>query len=260
MKTIQYVQEDKNLISLLVFQGRTITRMPELISQGYFPISIAQIMMQRILAYQSEDQGQIDSWRNFFDSGDTIIYHPDGRAKVICDSKTLIDINLISHFRWNGSLVLPEGTFDKAQGEEFSRLNFLKYTHTSLEQNEISENPILLALTRGDKKLLSEYVKLSNKYNVPLKIWTPFDKPRVEAERSLGLNYFSVESKYSILNYAMNSGKGRFVAIPKKDILKIQEEKSQKSQRQLLLEDLLQKGLITSQNVELVKGIIARYL
>lgn len=186
MDNIQYKPKEGSSLVVPVFNGRTVDRMPELVAQGYSPISVAGIMEQRIKAWQSGDQELAQLWgKNYFDSGDGIMYHPDGRIKVVPDSETLRSVNPNTSLKWYGAQVLSEGTFDKVQGEEFSRKDVKRFANEYLKQNEAPENPIWLALARGDKELLKEYVgQVYSRINDPdlMKIWVS-DAPDFEAER-----------------------------------------------------------------------------
>ncbi|MCB0370776.1 MAG: hypothetical protein KDD45_15465 [Bdellovibrionales bacterium] len=186
MDKIQYTSKEGSSLVVPVFNGRTVDKMPELVAQEYTPISVAGIMEQRIKAWQSGDQELAQLWgRNYFDSGDGIMYHPDGRIKVVPDSETLRSVNPNTPLRWYGAQVLSEGTFDKAQGEEFSRKDVKRFANEYLKQKDVLNNPIWLALARGDKELLKDYAgQVYSRINDPnlMKIWVS-DAPDFEAER-----------------------------------------------------------------------------
>jgi len=187
MDNIQYKQKDGSSVLVPVFNGRTIDKMPELISQGRAPISVPGIMEQRVNAWNSNDNNLAKQWgNNYFDSGDSIIYHPDGRIKIVPDSQTLSNVNGNSPLRWSGSLVLPEGTFDGVDGVEFSKKDIKKFANKYLKQGEVLKNPIWQALARGDEALLKEYAgQVYSRINDSklMKVWISPKSPDFEAER-----------------------------------------------------------------------------
>lgn len=220
MDKIQYTQKDGSSIVVPVFNGRTVDRMPELVAQGYSPISVAGIMEQRLNAWQSDDQELAQLWgKNYFDSGDGIMYHPDGRIKVVPDSETLRKVNPNTPLKWYGAQVLSEGSFDKAQGEEFSRKDVKRFANEYLKQKDVLNNPIWLALTRGDKELLKDYAgqvySRINDSNL-MKIWVS-DAPDFEAERLWclsGLDYYS--NVYGNYGGLLGGDDGRLVGVAPK--------------------------------------------
>ena len=239
MGNILYTPKEGNSIVVPVYNGRIIDQMPKLIVQGYTPITVAQIMEQRILAWQSLDfeieqrlkqkffnpklknKELATVWgNNSFYSGDSIIYHPDGRIKVVHDSKTLRCINDTSPLKLNGSLVLPEGTFETAEGQEFSREDVDKFTGKYLKQKEVFENPIWQALARGDKELLKTYVgQVYSKNNDPdlMKIHVSKEKSDFEAERPWYLNGLGISSAVgSDINGLLDNIDGHLIGIPQK--------------------------------------------
>ena len=222
MDNIQYKQKEGNFIQAPVFDGKTIDKMPELVAQGYTPISVAGIMEQRINAWQSGDQELAKKWSsNFFDSADGIIYHPDGRIKVVPESQTLREINSNTPLKWYGSLPLQEGTFDSiTEGVEFSKTEVEKFANKYLKQNEARENPIWLALAQDDKELLKEYVgQVYSKLNDPelMKVRVSEKSPKFECERLWCLGSLGNDSNVFGNNYGGLVGiNGRLVGVAPK--------------------------------------------
>ncbi len=68
-----------------VFEGPNYRQMPKLIRAGLVPASAAQIMRGRL-------EGKL-SFDCFYDSGDVVVYHPDGRVKLVYDSEDLRKLN-----------------------------------------------------------------------------------------------------------------------------------------------------------------------
>ena len=184
MDKIKYTLKKGDSLLLPVYNGKTINRMPDLITQGYIPISIAEIIEQRINAYQLKNQELSQLWeRNYFDSGDVIMYHPDGRIKIVFDSETLRSINPLTKLGLFESQLLSEGIFDKTQGIEFSTRDIERFANKYLSKKDVLNNPIWIALVRGDKELLKEYTnqvysKVDN-FN-SMKIWIDKASPHEE--------------------------------------------------------------------------------
>ena len=193
---IQYKSKEKKTLAFPVFNGETIDEMPKLIGTGYTPISVAQIMEQRIEACQSEDKKLAQLWGEIcFASGDTIMYHPDGRIKIVNDSEILRNINQNTQLK-SYEPVLEQGTFDKVKGKVFSTKNILKFANKRhLNPKEILKNPIWIALARGDKKLLKEYTNLVfSKTNKTTMEIVATDRPSFETERLFYFSGFGNES------------------------------------------------------------------
>ena len=69
-------------------------QMPKLIAGGRIPMNTSQLMQRRLDVRNEDDlkSSYIDNW---FDTGDAVVYHPDGRLKVVLDSQDLRNINLL---------------------------------------------------------------------------------------------------------------------------------------------------------------------
>ncbi len=196
MNKIKYTTNDGFLRDVPVFNRRIIDKMPQILAQAYIPISIKEIMEQRVIAWASNNIELAEQWgKNYFDSGDSIMYHRDGRIKFVPDSQTLLSVNKNTKLRWCGAQVLSERDFNNADGEIFSKEEVNKFTNQYLNPEKVLENPIWLAFARGDKILLKEYVNQVSSRIVDLelmKIWI-CDTPNFEAERPCSLNglYFN---------------------------------------------------------------------
>ena len=164
MENIQFIRKDSKEITLPVFYGKIKEVNPLLIFDGYNALSLEEIAEQRILAWQNVSS-DLKLWtKNSFNSGDGIIYHPDGRVKIVPDSETLKRVCKESPFTLaslGSSLILSENSFDNRQGYEFSKSEVEKYAHqfnkSEITINSILENPIWLAIFRENKHLLMEY-------------------------------------------------------------------------------------------------------
>src|SRR3990167_11287530 len=107
------------------FYGRSTEQMPRLIAEGRTPLSIAGLMRRRLEVLNSSDEVRNSFWDNYFDTGDGIAYHPDGRGKIVLDAQPLRELTPSSQLR-NGALVLPSGVYDRLEGVEFSREDLAK--------------------------------------------------------------------------------------------------------------------------------------
>jgi len=218
MNKIQYMQKRGNLVEVPVFNGKIVNKMPELVAQGYNPISIAQIMEQRIKAWQSKDYKLSEQWgNNEFNSGDSIIYHRDGRIKIVYDSHTLRSANTYRSLKWDSVLCLSEGSFDNSNGEEFSEIMVKRFANKYLKQKEVLNNPIWLALARWDKELLKEYtnqIYLRNKNPNLMKLFISEERPNFEVERFLSIK--GLDNYSNIFGYIygrLGDDSGRLVGL-----------------------------------------------
>ena len=140
------------------FEGRNVDKMPELIAKGMTPLSAAGLMKRRLQSQYGSESVRNSLMHNYFDTGDGIVYHPDGRIKVVHDARPLKEINPKSQLV-NGNLVLPDGLYEKLEGHEFTRKGIQKYVGEELTSKDAKSNPLWWALAR-DPKLLNDYVDL----------------------------------------------------------------------------------------------------
>jgi len=129
-------------------------QMPKLIAEGRVPVNTAQLMQRRLDVRNSDEDIKSSYIDNYFDTGDAIAYHPDGRAKIILDSQTLRDMTPDSK-RNGGALVLTEDVYNTLEGEEFKKEKLGK-TGESLSREEAKAHPVWKVLSR-DQKLLDDY-------------------------------------------------------------------------------------------------------
>ncbi len=141
------------------FYGRNVDQMPLLVAEGRTPMSVSDLMTRRLEVAPSKNAPFRASWTdNYFDTGDAILYHPDGRIKVVHDSQILRGMTDKSK-RVGGALVLEDGVFDSADGTEFSARELSKMIREKpLTAKEAKAHPLWNALARDDKKLLGAYV------------------------------------------------------------------------------------------------------
>jgi len=146
METTQKMQN----LEFRVFEGPSYEQMPKLIAAGLVPAGAAQIMCGRLEGKLSFDEN--------YHSGDVIVYHPDGRVKLVWDSQDLRRLHLASGRR-SGALVLPNGVWESLDGYIPSEGDLVKYTDVVKKQlnHRATENPFWRWLARGDQGLLGEY-------------------------------------------------------------------------------------------------------
>ena len=152
------LQLNEQPVNYKEFYGRNVDQMPNLIAEGRTPLSV-QGLMKRKLETQNASEAVRNSWmHNYFDTGDGVAYHPDGRIKIVPDARPLREMNSESKLV-NGALVLPDGMYEKLEGQEFTRKDIQKYVGDAITSKEAKSNPLWQALAR-DPKLLNEYVDL----------------------------------------------------------------------------------------------------
>ena len=135
------------------FYGRSAERMPKLIADGRVPMSFAGLMQRRLDVRNAADVK--GSWMDsYFDTGDAVVYHPDGRTKIVLDSQHLRDMAPESS-RNDGKLVLTFGDYNHLQGEEFKKGKLGK-TNERLSREDVKNHPVWKTLAR-DQVLLDDY-------------------------------------------------------------------------------------------------------
>lgn len=137
------------------FYGKNVAQMPLLIADGRVPMSVAGLMQRRLDVRNSDADVKSSYLDNYFDSGDAVVYHPDGRFKIVLDSQTVRDITPQSELR-NGALVLTEDAYNAFQGEEFKK-GKLGNVDERLSRAQAKSHPVWKVLAR-DQALLNDYV------------------------------------------------------------------------------------------------------
>lgn len=139
------------------FEGANYKQMPKLIADGRTPLSFVGLMKRKLQVLSASPEVR-DAWfTNYVDTGDGVAYDTAGNVKIDLDSPTMRELNPKSTIK-NGALLLPDGAYDKVNGQEFTSKDIGKYRfNTSLTEAEVNDHPFWLALARGDKALLKEY-------------------------------------------------------------------------------------------------------
>jgi len=136
------------------FYGRNTEQMPELIADGRVPMSVAGLMQKRLDVRNSDSEVKSSWTDNYFDTGDAVVYHPDGRVKIVLDSQHLRDMTPESP-RNGGALILTEDAYRSLEGEEFKKGKLGK-TGDWLSRADVKAHPVWKALAR-DQALLNDY-------------------------------------------------------------------------------------------------------
>jgi len=138
------------------FCGREMEQMPKLIAEGRVPLSVNGLMQRRLEIRNASDDVKAP-WDSYFDTGDAIVYHPDGRIKIVLDSQYLREMTSDTK-RSGGALVLTLEQYDTMDGEEFEERKFGGYRELP-SRKEVKDHPIWKFLAR-DQGLLDDYTDL----------------------------------------------------------------------------------------------------
>ncbi len=136
------------------FYGRNTEQMPKLIAEGRVPMNVAQLMQIRLDVRNSDAKVKSFYMDNYFDTGDAVVYHPDGRVKIVLDSQTLREMTPDTQ-RVGGALLLTEDAYNTLEGEEFKKGKLGK-VETWLSKKDVKVNPVWRVLAR-DQALLDDY-------------------------------------------------------------------------------------------------------
>ncbi|MBU3907365.1 MAG: hypothetical protein KKA64_03890, partial [Nanoarchaeota archaeon] len=136
------------------FYGSNVEQMPKLIADGRVPMNVSQLMQRRLDVRNSDKSIKGSYMDNYFDTGDAVVYHPDGRVKIVFDSQTLREITPESQ-RNSGALVLTEDAYNALQGEEFKKGKLGK-VNDGLSRADVKAHPVWKVLAR-DQALLNDY-------------------------------------------------------------------------------------------------------
>lgn len=197
------------------FYGRNVVQMPKLIADNRVPMNIAQLMQRRLELRNSNNLEVKSYWtHNYFDTGDSVIYHPDGRVKIDLDSQKLKDMTSESN-RKDGALILTEDTYKVLEGVEFKKGKLGK-VNESLTLADAKSHPIWKVLARNQVLLndYADYIFTDGKqrfgYDIAMGIYldSDLDSPNMMAWFVSGIGYKSNAFGGYNLDYV-----GRFVGI-----------------------------------------------
>ncbi|MGC9309198.1 MAG: hypothetical protein ACP5D2_00700 [Candidatus Nanoarchaeia archaeon] len=140
------------------YEGRNIDQMPKLmpklIADGRVPMNTAQLMQRRLDMRNSDEEVKSAWMGNYFDTGDAVVYHPNGRAKIVFDSEDLRNMTPSSP-RNGGALVVGEDVYNALEGEEFKKGKLGKVNEI-MSREDVKSHPVWKVLAR-DQTLLNDY-------------------------------------------------------------------------------------------------------
>ena len=134
-----------------------VEQMPLLIADKRVPMNVSQLMQRRLeVRDYADDMADVKSaWMdNYFDMGDGVAYHPDGRVKIVLDSEDLRKMTPDSP-RNGGALILTPEAYDSLQCEEFQKGKLGK-ADEQMSREDVKAHPVWKTLAR-DQHLLNEY-------------------------------------------------------------------------------------------------------
>lgn len=152
------------------FYGRNIEQMPRLIADKRIPIGVSYLMSRKLTIADSSGvpRNVKDEWMDsYVNTGDAIVYHPNGEALIVLDSKELKEITDKSP-RNGGAVILGEN-----KDEAMTKYNAIKKrenvfvfkkgefgkTGVWMSKAEVKAHGFWKVLAR-DKNLLDDYVDL----------------------------------------------------------------------------------------------------
>jgi len=136
------------------FYGRNTEQMPKLIADGRVPMSVAGLMQRRLDVRNADGDVKSSYTDNYFDTGDAVVYHSDGRVKIVLDSQDLREMTPDTP-RNGGALILGEDVYNALEGEEFKKGKLGK-TEGWMSKADVKAHPVWKALARG-QVLLDDY-------------------------------------------------------------------------------------------------------
>ena len=141
-------------MSLLIADGRTPLSSDGLMSRYLEVLRLHRDAPKELKpAYTSV----LKAWEdNHFDTGDGAPRHSDGRMKVVPDAHYLRI--LTPETRLVGGAVDLSEIYTTLNVEEFSEADVERYCGMPLSRSGAKKNPVWLALARGDKALLGDFV------------------------------------------------------------------------------------------------------
>jgi hypothetical protein len=141
------------------FYGSKVKQMPELISEGRVPMNVSQFMQKRLDVRNSDAKVRDSFMNNYFDTGDAIVYHPDGRVKIVLDSQTLRDMTPETQIV-GAALLIEEDVYNALDGEEFKKGKLGK-VNKHMSREDVKVHPFWKVLAR-DQGLLNDYVNFTS--------------------------------------------------------------------------------------------------
>jgi len=198
------------------FYGRNVEQMPKLVADSRVPMNVSQLMQRRLDVRNSDKAVKGSYMDNYFDTGDAVVYHPDGRVKIVLDSQTLRDMTPESQ-RVGGALIIGEDVYNTLEGEEFKKGKLGK-VNEQMSREDVKSHPVWKVLAR-DQGLLNDYAyyifaegKERFGYDIAMGVYpdsSAGDNPKLRAWYVSGLGGRSGAGGWLDLG----GGDGRFVGI-----------------------------------------------
>jgi hypothetical protein len=158
------------------FYGRNVEQMPKLIADGRVPMSVSGLMQRRLDVRNSDAKVKSAYVDNYFDTGDGVAYHPDGRVKIVLDSQTLREMTPDTQ-RVGGALLLTEDVYNALEGEEFKKGKLGKVNEW-MSREDVKAHPVWKVLAR-DQGLLNDYTDhIFGEYQARFAKGTPLEDVR----------------------------------------------------------------------------------
>lgn len=223
-RRLQYVGNRKLTLSR-VFRGSILESMSELLEQGYRPATSKEILLQRVIAWESGNEELAREWEErYLIPSDSLMRHPNGSVIIVPNSQNLRNVTPESSVNFDGELILDNGTFDKTPGYKFSPKDIEEYCDVPLTPQEAIENPFLLALCGEDRNLLKAYVdNASRRSNNPMSVDILNSPTDTEVEGIISIKGksrakfvrrdFNIET--DVFDYQLKSDDAQLLGVPK---------------------------------------------
>lgn len=157
------LQLNNEIIPFKEFYGRNHEQMHKLIEEGRVPLSVAGLMQARLDALNGSSEDVKNAWwNNYFDTGDGILYHPEGNMKIVLGGQVFRDMTSDSPL-YSGALVLGDSkdasieAYKSTEGVELRRSDLDGLVGQTLSKEAVKSHPVWNALVPNGA-LLNDYV------------------------------------------------------------------------------------------------------
>lgn len=136
------------------FYGQNINQMPHLLKASREPLSTVDLMQRRLAVRDPSFSKEVtDSWwANYFDTGDGILYHPNGKVKVVLGAEFLRKLTPRTPLV-NRAVKL--GNDRDSSIEIYNQTEGPEFTRSEVKNDKFST--VWLTLAGDDRALLDEY-------------------------------------------------------------------------------------------------------
>lgn len=136
-----------------LFNGPLYEEIPKLITEGRKILSTAEFMQFRL-----DNPDKFSGWD--YITNDAIIYHPNGKIKIVYDSEHISELNKKGADCQSGIYFvrreLEKSVYESLKGEEFLRKDLR--SHLELSAKGAESSPFWQCLARHNQSLLTNYV------------------------------------------------------------------------------------------------------